>query len=77
MLGSDRIRGKDIRVEFARKSKGYVLRMSKEFPILENYVDARNTLAKRWLKWCGFTIEPPVEYGPEGLPFHLFHMRRG
>jgi len=40
---------------------------------LENYVDARHTLAIRWLKWTGFDMDKPAPYGPDGMSFHKFH----
>jgi hypothetical protein len=42
---------------------------------LENWVDARNRLAIRWLRWCGFEIEAPAPYGPHELPFCRFSMK--
>lgn len=43
---------------------------------LLNYVDARNTVAIRWLKWLGFTFAPAIPYGPKGFPFHPFTLNR-
>ena len=59
---------------FARGSKGYINYLKEHFLRLENYVDARNKLAVRWLGWLGFTVEPPTLFGAEQLPFHRFHM---
>ncbi len=39
---------------------------------LINYVDARYTVAVRWLAWLGFTIHEPEPFGIEQLPFHAF-----
>lgn len=39
---------------------------------LANYVDARYTVAVRWLYWMGFEIHPAMPFGVEQLPFHLF-----
>lgn len=39
---------------------------------LLNYVDARNTMTIRWLKWLGFTIDEPIPYGVNGEPFCRF-----
>ena len=39
---------------------------------LKNYVDARYTVAVRWLAWLGFTIHAAKPYGIEQLPFHAF-----
>ncbi|WP_458098620.1 hypothetical protein [Roseomonas sp. WA12] len=38
-----------------------------------NFVDARNGVHVRWLRWAGFTLEPATPHGPQGLPFHFFH----
>lgn len=46
------------------------------FTYLHNYVDARNTVSIRWLKRLGFTVYPAAPFGPDGLPFHFFDMRR-
>lgn len=46
-----------------------------EYPLLVNYVDARNTLSVRWLRSIGFDIHPAERFGVAGLPFHRFEMR--
>ena len=43
---------------------------------LKNYVDARYTVAVRWLSWLGFTIHPAEPFGVEQLPFHAFTWNR-
>jgi hypothetical protein len=46
------------------------------YPVLVNYVDARNATSIRWLKRLGFSIaDEPVPYGPKGLPFYRFELR--
>ena len=60
---------------FLRGSIGYVKEMLGEYDVLVNYVDARNTVAKRWLGWLGFKLGPPVIYGAARLPFHRFELR--
>jgi hypothetical protein len=46
------------------------------YPVLMNYVDARNTTSIRWLRRLGFSIaDEPVPYGPRGLPFYKFELR--
>lgn len=57
---------------FLRGSVAFVGHVRGEYSRLENYVDARNTLALRWLKWLGFTMEEAVPFGPDKLPFHKF-----
>lgn len=53
----------------------YVSQMLADYPVLVNYVDARNYRSIRWLEHMGFTLEDPIPQGPHGVPFRLFHMR--
>lgn len=46
--------------------------MNETFPVLVNFVDARNVKTVRWLEWLGFTVDPAAPHGAEGLPFHRF-----
>ena len=46
------------------------------YPHLFNYVDARNTKAKKWLKRLGFVLYEAKPYGKEQLPFHYFERRK-
>ncbi len=74
MLGTDELdqAGWPI-IRFSRKIiRGLLEYYSK----LENYVDARNKKSIKWLRWCGFIIEPPEPYGAYRLPFHRFHLDR-
>ncbi|EOC1317148.1 hypothetical protein ACI09J_001770 [Cronobacter turicensis] len=61
---------------FLRRCRRVVTAMLMTYPRLENYVDARNHVAKSWLHWLGFKLEDPVPYGIAGQPFHRFHMER-
>lgn len=54
---------------FLRASQRYVDSLP---GYLENYVDARNTLTIKWLKWLGFNIDPPRPLGIRGELFHRF-----
>ncbi|MGA7492372.1 MAG: hypothetical protein WB930_00130 [Syntrophobacteraceae bacterium] len=64
-------------ITFLKANKGYVLKMLGLFPYLQNYVDVRNEMSVKWLKWLGFKFDPePVPYGIWGLRFYRFHMRR-
>ena len=60
---------------FLRRNRAVVAAMRDRYPLLRNYVDERNTVAVKWLKWLGFDIMPSVPFGVEGLPFHPFEMR--
>jgi hypothetical protein len=61
---------------FLRRCRPYLEEMSESFVLLQNYVDARNVSAIRWLKWLGFKFDSPQPTGPFGLPFHRFQMKR-
>ena len=61
---------------FLRKSRKWINKVKEEYPLLINYVDARNVMSIRWLKWMGFKMFPAEPYGAQGLPFHRFEMRR-
>jgi len=61
---------------FLQGSKPLVRRWLETFPVLMNLVDARNTVAIRWLKWVGFQFNPPAPAGPLGMDFHLFQIWR-
>ena len=71
LLGTDMI--KKVRVPFLRESKRCLEALHDEYPLLFNYVDARNTLHIRWLKWLGFTfINRHPEFGVARIPFYEF-----
>lgn len=59
----------------ARLSLPVVEAMNEVFPVLTNYVDARNLRTLRWLEWLGFTVFPAEPHGVDGLPFHRFERR--
>jgi hypothetical protein len=73
-LGTDEI--EDVSLSFLRESRKVVARMLGIFPYLFNYVDARNELSIKWLKWLGFKFDDQtVAYGPFKIPFYRFEMR--
>ena len=72
MLGTDLIKKKQ--KIFLRRSKPWLEDIKKDYRHLENYVDARNTLSIKWLKWLGFNMEEALPYGVNGEPFHKFTM---
>ena len=61
-----------VAVEFLRKSVKWLDDVQCErYPVLFNYVDARNTVHIRWLKWCGFQfISRKEKWGAQSLPFY-------
>lgn len=72
LLGTDEIE-KHKRI-VAVYSKGFIDKYKREFDYMVNFVDARNELAIKWLKWLGFTIHEAQSFGYLGLPFHKFDM---
>jgi hypothetical protein len=59
---------------FLRRNRAWLREMLREFPVLRNVVDARNTVSIRWLGWLGFTLGAPQPMGVRGLPFIPFEM---
>lgn len=58
---------------FLRHSRKWIEKLHERYPTLWNYVDARNEVHIRWLKWCGFTFLRRIEeYGVERRPFYEF-----
>lgn len=71
LLGSDDIF--NVRMPFARQSKLWIECVHKPFQILTNWVDERNSVHIRWLKWCGFKFIARCDrYGYRNLPFYEF-----
>jgi hypothetical protein len=73
MAGTDKLEYHQM--TFLRRCRPALAAMQKLYPRLENFVDARNTAAKSWLHWLGFTLEDAQPYGALQLPFHHFHLR--
>ena len=72
LLASDDLK-KDIPYRFLKHSRGVTEIFQKRYPVLYNFVDARNTLHIKWLKWCGFTfIKKHFDYGYEKRLFYEF-----
>ena len=71
LLASDRL--PEVSKEFIPQSLEWVKGINKKYPILRNYVDARNRLAMRWLSYLGFTFINLIdEYGKGRIPFYEF-----
>lgn len=73
MIASDRLEFNSR--TFLRKSKRILEIVSEQFPHMQNYVDARNVVAVRWLQWIGFSVYYPEPYGIDNLPFHRFELK--
>ncbi len=71
LLGSDRLM--QHAYPFLRQSGEWIAKLHESYPTLWNYIDARNAVHIRWLKWCGFTFLRRIEdYGVEQRPFYEF-----
>ena len=69
LVGTDTISKHPI--AFYRISRLCFKNLCKGYSRLENFVDARNFLSLRWLKWLGFKIEPAQQIN-NGM-FHYVH----
>jgi hypothetical protein len=62
MMGTDGIR--DYTMEFLRRSKDVLSMVSKDYDLIYNIVDKRNTLHTTWMCWLGFKfIRDIPKYG--------------
>jgi hypothetical protein len=55
--------------DFLRLTRQRLAEVRRHWPVLVNYVHADYREALRWLRWLGFTIEPPRPFGRLGGPF--------
>ena len=61
-----------IQIAFLRECKKVIQLLNKKYKILWNYVDCRNELHIKWLKWCGFKFLRKTNYGVLQKPFYEF-----
>jgi hypothetical protein len=60
-----------------RSSKAWLAKLHERYRVLANYVDARNEVHIRWLRWCGFDFVRRIEqFGVMGLPFYEVRRER-
>jgi hypothetical protein len=60
-------------ITFLRHSKKVLKELQQDYLALHNYVDARNSLHIKWLKWMGFTFINKLDrFGVEQRPFYEF-----
>lgn len=60
-------------IEFLKHTHNFIDMLHTQYDLLFNWVDARNEVHIKWLKWCGFTfIQKHEKWGPLGLPFYTF-----
>ena len=55
-----------------RRARPVVEEWQDRYSLLRTSLDARNTVAKRWLLWLGFRLseEPEAYCGPDRVPFY-------
>ena len=73
LLGTDAVEIHS--VAFLRRSRGFTDQLLRRYSVLRNFVDDRNTVSIRWLRWLGFTLLDPIEI--RGYQFRLFELRSG
>lgn len=61
---------------FLKECRPFMPEIERRYARLENYVDARNSRAIRWLKWLGFEMGQAEPYGFQKLPFIRFYKER-
>lgn len=72
MFGSDEITTPPLSRQFSRECRRYLAGMEALYPCLFNFIDERNTVHVRWLRWLGFTFVRRFTYGPENRTFLEF-----
>ena len=68
LLATDKL--KDIQFPFLRENKKVIDFLNTKYKILWNFVDCRNQLHIKWLKWCGFKFINKKQYGVLQKPFY-------
>ena len=61
-----------IQIAFLKECRKVVNVLNKKYKILWNFVDCRNQLHIKWLKWCGFQFINKQKYGVLNKPFYEF-----
>jgi hypothetical protein len=61
---------KEVEKPFLKQCRELVNFLANKHKILWNYVDCRNELHIKWLKWCGFKFLRKVNYGVLNQPFY-------
>ncbi|HEY0623177.1 hypothetical protein [Sphingomonas sp.] len=71
MLGTDGITREAYGI--ARRTRRYFDELNASYWMLWNFIDDRNTVSMRWLRWGGFRLlASHPEHGPQRRPFHTF-----
>ena len=61
-----------IKIAFLKQCREVVKVLNQKYKILWNYVDCRNEVHIKWLKWCGFKFLRKTNYGVLQKPFYEF-----
>ncbi|MFN3582779.1 hypothetical protein [Phenylobacterium sp.] len=73
MMGTSRMDERPVALSICRNFRPYLAELHKLWPILFNFIDARNQKSMDWLLWGGFQIiEALPNHGPEGRLFFTF-----
>jgi hypothetical protein len=71
LLGTPKI--ETISTQFLRHSRKWLAFVGRDYEVLTNFIDARNTVHLRWLKWLGFSfVSRRAQHGVEKRPFYEF-----
>jgi len=73
LLGTDSVE-RNYR-QFVRRSVSWRDQLLGRYPVLRNFVDDRNKVSIRWLRWLGFKFSDPIMFG--GYAFRAFELRSG
>ena len=68
LLATDKL--KDLQYYFLNEIKKVIDFLNSKYKILWNFVDSRNSLHIKWLKWCGFKFINKRKYGVLNEPFY-------
>lgn len=71
LLGTDAV--EDHYIRFLRLSVDFRDQLFARYPVMRNFVDDRNKVSKRWLKWLGATFSDPIIF--RGATFRMFELR--
>ena len=68
LVATDKL--KDIQYSFLKENKKVIDFLNTKYKILWNFVDCRNSLHIKWLKWCGFKFINKQKRGVLNKPFY-------
>jgi hypothetical protein len=65
-------------VAFLRQGPYWIEQLHERYRVLGNWIDARNEVHIRWLRWCGFQLlQRDERHGVQQRPFYEFARIRG